>query len=136
MCSLILNKTSNDQLDSLQGERTLLEKKIIKRAFGANLATQGLLDAPNTHLRQMPDDLTHIRKETIGRHRIYYFGHHSDCSYTVFYIKLFKKSDNAAQDDNNPQFHNKLRTGLSSPPTTEILDPNEKPKENIRHYLK
>jgi len=128
---LTLNNTSNDQLDLLRGEREQLENKIIKRAFGANLAMQGLLDAQSTHLRQMPNDLRHIRKETIGRHRIYYFGHHSDCSYTVFYIKLNKKKDSKAQDDNNPQFQDKLRAGLISARAITHADPNNPPPEEI-----
>ncbi|HEX8735658.1 MAG TPA: hypothetical protein VF721_10070 [Pyrinomonadaceae bacterium] len=129
MCSLTLNNTSNEQLDSLLGERKQVEKKIVSRAFGANTTTAGLLDALSTHLRQMPEDLRHIRKETIGRHRIYYIGHHTDCSYTVFYIKLFKKGDSAAQDDNNPLFQNKLRAGLESPNVRTIEDPNNPPTE-------
>jgi hypothetical protein len=125
VCSLTLNKTSKESIDSLRGESEAFIKKIRNRAFGAKIATQGLLDAPNTHLRHFPNDLRHVRKETIGRHRVYYFGHHTDCSYTVFYIKLNKRGDSWAQDDDNPQFQDKLRIALASETAVTYPDPDE-----------
>lgn len=125
MCSLTLNRTSKEQIDSLGGEGKKFLEKIKKRAFDAKTTIQGLLDAQNTHLRHFPNDLRHIRKETIGRHRVYYFGHNTECSYTVFYIKLNKRGDSKAQDDDNPQFQDKLRAGLASPIADTYSEPTE-----------
>ena len=58
----------------------------------------------------MPAELKHIKKYRYGRHRVYFSGHHSECSYAVWYVKMFKKSDVDAEAERS--FHDKLRRAL------------------------
>ena len=56
-------------------------------------------------------------------HRVYFLGSHSDCNYLAFFIKLNKKDDDEMQDDNNPQFHEKLRRALAGQEVKTLEDP-------------
>ncbi len=119
MCSLTISQVLKEQLDDLgnQGEKVLIQLK--RRAFDASALNMGLLDAPDTNLRNpFPPDLrtAGVRKVTIMRHRVYFTGRHVDCNYFAFYVKAFKKGDEPARDDNNPRFQNRIRKALESPP--------------------
>ena len=50
-------------------------------------------------MKRMPPDLREARKITIGRHRVYYTGHHTQCAYLSFFIKEFKKTGVNDEDD-------------------------------------
>ena len=79
----------------------MIEKRLIQFAQEASIAVSGGLDiAP---MKRMPSDLQDARKITIGRHRVYYTGHHTQCSYTSFFIKEFKKTGVNDEDDSRFQ---------------------------------
>ena len=124
MCTLSLTKTADEQLKQLQGDRKKLENNLKQRCFEANVSAPGLLDHGDLLHSPFPQDLRNagLRKVTIGRHRVYYLGSHKDCNYDAVYVKLHKKSDNWAHDDNNPAFQNRIRTALSTPVVKTLLE--------------
>ena len=95
VCLISVNNTANQQLDDLEHskDKTIIEKRLYQFAKVANKQQSGPLDSPKNRIKYMPEDLRMIRKHRIGRHRVFYIGHHTDCLYKVFFIKQFKKSD-------------------------------------------
>lgn len=98
MCSMQSNPVADECLQALsEKDRRIVEQRLANFAAEANQDHSGALDfAP---LKRMPDDLIGIKKKRIGKHRAYYTGHHTDCSYTLFYVKLHKKDDVDEEDD-------------------------------------
>lgn len=121
MCSISTNKTTDKQLCELErsGNREMIEKRLYNFAKESSVQCPAILDAPQCHIRRMPDDLRDIRKITIGRHRIYFIGHHTQCSYKVFYIKAFKQS--GKNDEDSRRFQGILKTATCDPPK-RIID--------------
>lgn len=134
MCSLTLTETIQEQLESLGGNGTKLEELMKRRAWSANRDLPSSLDSPDTHLRAgFAEELRQqgVRKERIFGHRVYFFGNHTDCNYTAFFVKLSKKGDDEKQDDNNAKFHEKLKRALKEQVTKVFPDPQEQNKEKI-----
>lgn len=128
VCSLTLSETTQEQLESIGGNGARLETSMRNRAFAANENQPCSYDLLNTHLRAgFADDLRQqgVRKERIMGHRVYFVGNHFDCNYTAFFIKLNKKGDDEMQDDNNPQFHEKLRRALAGQNVKILEDLNK-----------
>lgn len=126
MCSLTLSNSFEEQLETL-GQTTAA--KIIglleRQAFEANVGQMGTFDAPETNLEAgFAVDLRQagVRKKRIAGHRIFFEGTHRDCNYTLFYVKLNKKSDNRRQDDNNPAFHEVVRRAFQGREVARRLD--------------
>ena len=71
----------------------------------------------------MPPDLREIRKTTIGRHRLFFTGYHTQCRYVAFYLKRFKQY--GVNDEDDKAFQNILRRALEDPPILEFSFPNE-----------
>lgn len=145
VCSLRLSETTQQQLESLGGNGERLQTAMAKRALSANVDQPCSFDNPDTHLRAgFADDLREsgVRKERIMGHRVFFVGSHTDCNFTVFFIKLNKKGDDERQNDNNAQFHEKLRQALTGQIVKTIPDPNikteiEKPAwQNAEWYKK
>jgi hypothetical protein len=103
----------------------MVEKRLSTMAGEANENTSGGLDTPDTHMRRMPADLREIRKKRVGRHRVYYTGHHRQCSYQSFYIKVFKKGDEDREDDR--LFQDRLRRALGESVARTLPDPTQPP---------
>jgi len=124
MCSISLNSIVDQQLNELEcsDDKTMMETRLFKFADEANVNTPGALDRPASHMKRMPSFLKDIRKITVGRHRIYYTGHHKHCSYHAVYIKKFKKSGD--KDDDNKKFQDKLRRALLCPVGNKITCKN------------
>jgi hypothetical protein len=110
----------DEQLTDLEhsGDREMIERRLFNFAKEADTNTPAILDDPRCHMQRMPEDLKNIRKITIGRHRIYYIGYHTQCSYSVFYIKKFKKT--GRDDDDDKAFQKKLTKILNQPCQREI----------------
>jgi hypothetical protein len=108
MCSISTNPTANDQLEKLErsNDKNMIERRLSKFAEDSDINKSDILDEPKNHMKRMPLELKDVKKIQIGRHRVYYTGHHTKCSYLVFYIKQFKKSDKNKEDDK--KFQNKL----------------------------
>jgi len=126
MCSISSNTVANKQLKDLElsHDKVMIEKRLFCFANEANTDTPGALDRPQTHMKRMPIDLKDVRKITIGRHRIYFTGHHSRCSYDVIYIKKFKKT--GVDDDDDRNFQKKLKLALQYSVNNIILSQNNK----------
>ncbi len=117
MCSVNLNSIVNQELQ-LGDTKNRIEKKVRSLAFNASVTSPGLLDSPGKLMHHMPDALKDVKKYTIGRHRLYYLGHHSDCSYDVIFIKWFKKDDKNREV--SKAFQEKLISALRLP-TERVL---------------
>ena len=97
MCSLTLSEFLDTQLTLLGGrEAPFIERNMTSRAHGASRTNKGVLDSPDTNLRRGFDEnlrAAGVRKERVGRHRVYFTGTHEDCNYTAFFVKSFKPND-------------------------------------------
>ncbi|MCA1612591.1 MAG: hypothetical protein LC800_00250 [Acidobacteria bacterium] len=108
----------------------MIEKRLGTMAGEANETTSGGLDIPETSMTRMPTDLRDVRKKRIGRHRVFYTGYHTLCSYRSFYLKVFKKNDRDREDD--AAFQAILRHALTDPPTRTLPDPTQPPRPDAR----
>ena len=129
MCSISTNSTADQQLTSLKssGDEQRIEKKLREFAGDSTIEKSGFLDLPAHHLHGMPDDLKHIRRIRAGRHRVFYTGHHTQCAYSVFFVKLFKKK--GVNDELDKHFHKVLKAVVGDPPTARTIRPPEKPAD-------
>ena len=120
MCLISINATANELLVELErsGDRDMIEKRLYNFAKEASIDNPARLDDPQCHMKRMPEDLKHIRKISIGRHRVYFTGYHNQCSYQVFYIKKFKQTGKKDEDDR--RFQKILKTAVSDPPQIKI----------------
>ena len=109
---------SSDPIDAELLDREMIEKRLFMFAQESNQQQAGILDNTKYHMQRMPEDLKAIRKIPIGRHRIYYKGHHTQCSYEAFYIKKFKQF--GKDDEDNSRFQNKLISAVGRPPIQPI----------------
>ncbi len=127
MCSIATNATADQQLTSLKssGDEKRIEKKLREFAGDSTVEKRGILDLPANHLHGMPSDLRHIRRIRAGRHRVFYTGHHTQCAYSVFFIKLFKKT--GVDDELERRFHNVLRVAVDDPPPVRTIRPSDEP---------
>ena len=121
MCSISVNRTVDEQIAELghSGDKEMIERRLFNFANEADRNRSGPLDTPDKRMRRMPEDLRHIRKISIGRHRVYYTGHYRQCSYKAFYIKMFKKS--GVDDDDTRKFQKILRQVLGEPSERNII---------------
>ncbi len=124
MCSITTNTTFDAGLKAVGASDTrMIEKRLSQMAGEANVNMSGGLDTPDTRLMRMPEELRDIRKKRIGRHRVYYNGFHTQCSYQSFYLKAFKKNDVDREDDSG--FQERLKRALLDPPMRRLPDPTQ-----------
>jgi hypothetical protein len=121
VCSISTSRIADELLAALEraGDRQMIERRLYNFAKEADLQTPAMLDKSQTHMRRMPQDLKNVRKITIGRHRIYYIGHHTQCSYKVFYIKKFKQS---GKDDDDDKRFQKILAKAALEPRKRVID--------------
>lgn len=120
MCLITVNATVDAQLEELKrsGDKKMIEKRLYIMADEADMGRPGGLDNPANIMKDMPPELRGARKYRIGRHRVYYTGHHNQCSYNTFYIKAFKKK--GTNDEADHKFHNILKTSITTPSTRTL----------------
>lgn len=125
MCSIATNATADKQLNFLKnsGDEKRVEKKLRDFAADSSIKKEGILDSTANHIYGMPADLKHIRRIRTGRHRVFYLGHHSQCSYKVFYIKVFKKK--GEKNELDTQFHRILRGAVADSSTVRAIRPSD-----------
>jgi hypothetical protein len=125
VCSITVNSIVEQQLINLErsNNRELIEKKLYRFATEASPSTPGALDIPGMY--GMPSKLQKIRKKRIGRHRIFYTGHHTQCRYHVVFIKEFKKT--GVNDENDSRFQRILIGALIDQPIRQLLTPDNSP---------
>lgn len=123
MCSIAANATADGQLTSLKssGGENLIEGKLRDFAGESNVQQSGILDSPANHLHGLPPDLKHIRRLRAGRHRVFYTGYHTLCSYQIFFVKKFK--DKGKSDELDPAFHSLLRRALRDTASVRKIRP-------------
>lgn len=131
MCSITVNSTVENQLEELRrsGDKKMIEKRLYVMADEADVGRPGGLDNPANTMKNMPPELREARKYRIGRHRVYYTGHHNQCSYRTFYIKIFKKK--GTYDEADPKFHEKLKTEIATPSICALGPPDESTRQAI-----
>src|SRR5688572_9706810 len=123
VCSLTINKTFDKQVKELRGVGQSIERKLKRMALEADVDKPSLLDALDTNIKRFSGALKVIRKRSFGRHRIYYIGLHSQCSYRAIFIKEFKKK--GVDDEDSTSFQNKLITALATPASRIITKEND-----------
>lgn len=122
MCLIQANATFDEELNDLERQqRNLVEKRLFEFADSANVNSPGGLDNPARRVTRFTGELSVVRKIQIGRHRVYYKGHHRQCAYQAFAIKPFK--DTGKDDEDNPKFQKYLCRALNIQPTRQIQKP-------------
>lgn len=126
MCSAPSNGTADNCLEDLsEKERKKIEDRLVQLAEAANTDRSGPLDrAP---LRDMPPELAGVKKQKVGRHRVYYTGHHTQCSYTCIYVKIYKKSD--VDPEHDRRFQNRLASARADDKTRSIAAKGDEPPQ-------
>lgn len=125
MCSISINEAVRNQLDELvrSDDRDMIQKRLYTFAKEANLENPGALDTPSTLMRRLPQELREVRKKQIGRHRIYYKGHHKLCAYQTIHIKIHKKD--GVDDEDDRRFQRILLRRLAEPQAECITEPTQ-----------
>ena len=98
MCSLTINSIADEILQDDVPDRSKIEDRMIDLARDSSVERRGALD-DIPPMKRMPGDLNILRKKRIGRHRVYFHGHHTDCCYHIVYIKAFKRKGVNDEDD-------------------------------------
>jgi mRNA-degrading endonuclease RelE of RelBE toxin-antitoxin system len=134
VCSITVNATVEAQLEELKrsGEKKMkktIEKRLYIMADEADVGRAGGLDNPANTMKDMPPELRGARKHRVGRHRIFYTGHHNQCSYHTFYIKINKKK--GVNDEADPAFHEILKTARTAPVTSALGPPEGSTRQAI-----
>jgi hypothetical protein len=76
----------------------MIQKRLSEFAKDASVENKGALDNIPP-LTRFTGELKLARKIHIGRHRVFYIGFHTQCSYQAFYIKEYKKTGVNDEDD-------------------------------------
>ncbi|MGI9105028.1 MAG: hypothetical protein ACR2G4_02140 [Pyrinomonadaceae bacterium] len=128
VCLITINKEVDKQLGLLKhsGDKVDVEDKLKKLATEANTTQSGALDTPDCllHGEGWSGNLADVRRKRVGRHRVFFVGHHTRCSYRTLYIKMYKKT--GVEDENDPALQEKIK-GLLGKPLTRILNPEKPP---------
>jgi hypothetical protein len=124
---MLINSIVENQLNELgrSGDGGKTERKLYDLANESDIGKPGLLDNSSNKMKRMPLELRDVKKQRVGRHRIYYVGHHSDCSYRTIFIKTNKKNDVDKEDDKG--FQSKLKSALSRAGLKEIEGQEQEP---------
>ncbi len=101
----------------------MIERRLFQFANEADINKPGGLDNPALAMKRMPDDLRDVRKIRIGRHRVYFIGHHQQCRFHAFYIKSFKKT--GVDDEDDPKHQRKLSGALVEPVNQHLSNPDD-----------
>lgn len=129
MCSLSSNKLCDDELNMLGSKAAkkhedelsrLAADDTIERADGLD----GTLEPILSWLHD--EELRGLRKKRIGRHRAFFVGHHTQCHYRLFYLKMNKKEEADREEDK--AFQAKILKVLGQP-ETRLLLPAQQPDE-------
>jgi hypothetical protein len=125
VCSITINNTVDQQLAGLvaDNDNVMIEQRLIALAREASLTQSGPLDVAG--LTRMPPELKTLRKKRIGRHRVFYVGHHTKCTYHALYVKEFKRFGKNDEDDR--KFQKALARALAEPPTRTLTEPTPSP---------
>jgi len=111
VCSLLTNTTADRNLKNLpKKDAASIEKKFAMFAGNSNVETPGILDQPANHLHVLPHDLKDVRRHRSGRQRVFYIGNFSQCSFTIIFVKEFKKK--GKNDEADLSLHNLLRNAI------------------------
>lgn len=128
MCSISANATFDEEVGRLtHKERNMIESKLAVFADDADVDEPGGLDNPAHRIKRFRDELSNVRKIRIGNHRIYYTGHHNQCSYFAFYIKTHKKK--GVDDEDDPKFQKFLRHALGDAAARQLRRPDTSGEE-------
>ena len=121
MCSITTNKNVDDILEGENDQqRTKIEKRLFQFAEDSTVEKSGILD-DKAPLTRYSGDLKLTRKIDVGRHRAYYTGFHTHCTYKLFHIKINKKE--GVDDDDDPRFKRFLLKVMKEPQQREISPP-------------
>lgn len=129
MCSLSSNKLCDDELKMLGSkEAKKHENELARLADDDNPecadGLDGTLEPVLSWLHN--DDLRHLRKKRLGRHRAFFAGHHTQCHYQLFYLKMNKKAEVDREEEG--AFQSKILKALRMP-DTRVLPPPPKPDD-------
>lgn len=126
MCLITVNSQVESQMEDLRhsGDKVDVEDKLKGFATEADTTKSGALDTPDCLLRGWSGDLADVRRKRVGRHRVFFVGHHTKCSYHTLYIKMYKKK--GVEDENDKGFQRQIERLLDKP-LTRTLNPENPP---------
>jgi hypothetical protein len=78
-------------------------------------------------LHVFPPDLKNVRRRQAGRHRVFYIGHHTRCSFKIIFVKEFKKT--GVDDEADSAFHKIITRALGDTSQGRVLREPDKPKQ-------
>jgi len=119
VCSMSITPHLEADIQSLH-EKIDIAARLAIFADEADRNTPGALEN-DTGISRLPDDLRSVRKVRIGRHRVYFTGHHSECAYQAFLLKPNKRT--GVLDEDDPVLHGLLRRAIAEPATNVLEVP-------------
>jgi len=115
-CKVLVLANAHEQLDGLRPtERDFIVRRMTHFAAEPGHPLDGIRPMKRLTLVVNP-----IRKLTVGRHRLFFTGKGSECTYRLAWVKVYKRSGVDNEDD--PSFQRKLIQALARP-ATGILPP-------------
>jgi hypothetical protein len=111
VCSITINDPA-DNVNLDEKDKNFINKRMINFAKESSKTCRGPLDhAPMKRMAKTSPELNGVLKLTVGRHRVYYTGHHTQCCYNIIYIKAFKRD--GVDDDDDKSFQKILLSAKS-----------------------
>jgi hypothetical protein len=95
VCELVFTRTALGQLEDKRqaSHRAKLEPKLRRFAEDGSRTAKSFFDYRGRTLKDMPQELRHVKKLRIGRHRIYFRGASRDCRYRIGWINYTDQHD-------------------------------------------
>ena len=124
MCSLSSNKLCDEELKMLgHSQAKKFEDTLSRLAADDSIERADGLDGTLDPITSWLHDpvLCSLRKKRMGRHRAYISGHHSQCHYRLFYMKMNKKEEKDREEEK--AFQSKILKALSQPETRILAPP-------------
>ena len=100
MCSLTITAPADGFLNEDKKVKKQIEKNMIGYAKNSTVQRKGALDDIHPTAR-WDGELKEVKKKRVGRHRVYFIGFHTRCTYKIVHVKVWKKTDVDEEDDPN-----------------------------------
>ncbi len=124
MCLLLSNATADRGFATLKqsGDDKDYIARLVQHASEDSVDSAGGLHQLLQPLLSWQHDpeLRRVRKVRIGRHRFYVTGQHTDCTYTICYIKIHKRAEENREEDSS--FQSQILAALHGKVTHQLTE--------------